>query len=108
MPNQAAPDISGIIVAEPPADQFGHIEQHGVDYIPPGERHGRARELFALWAAPNITYLYIVLGGSLIGLGLNVWQAVGVVVAGNLFWVLVGILSVSGPASGTPSRRAAR
>jgi nucleobase:cation symporter-1, NCS1 family len=105
----AAPDLSGPTMAahpgvvEPAADQFGKIEQHGVDYIPPEERHGRARELFAVWAAPNITYLYIVLGGTLIGLGLNVWQSIGVVIAGNLFWVLVGILSVSGPASGTPS-----
>ena len=99
----AAPDLSGPIAAEPPSDQFGHIELHGVDYIPPAERHGKPRELFALWAAPNITYLYIVLGGALIGLGLNAWQAMAVVVLGNLFWILVGILSVSGPASGTPS-----
>jgi len=103
MPLQATPDISGTAFAEPASDQFGHVELHGVDYIPAAERHGRARELFSLWAAPNITYLYIVLGGTLIGLGLNVWQSIGVVVAGNLFWVLVGILSVSGPASGTPS-----
>jgi nucleobase:cation symporter-1, NCS1 family len=109
VPIPAAPDLSGstqpepFSLAEPATDRFGHIEQHGVDYIPPEERHGRARELFAVWAAPNITYLYIVLGGVLVGLGLNVWQALGVVIAGNLFWVLVGILSVSGPASGTPS-----
>ena len=56
-----------------------------------------------MWAASNITYLYIVLGGTLVLLGLNVWQALGVVVAGNLFWVLVGWLSISGPSSGTPS-----
>ena len=103
MPTQATPDISGSEFAEPATDQFGHVELHGVDVIPAAERHGHARELFTLWAAPNITYLYIVLGGALIGLGLNVWQSIGVVIAGNLFWVLVGILSVSGPASGTPS-----
>jgi purine-cytosine permease-like protein len=32
-----------------------------------------------------------------------VWQALAVVAAGNAFWLLVGWLSVSGPASGTPS-----
>jgi purine-cytosine permease-like protein len=99
---EAAPDISGSL-AEPAAGQFGIIERHGVDYIPAAERHGQARELFALWTAPNITYLYIVLGGALIGLGLDVWQSIGIVIAGNMFWLLVGILSVSGPASGTPS-----
>ncbi len=84
-------------------ERFGRIEARGIDCIPIGERHGRPSELFAVWAASNVTYLYIVLGGALVGLGLNVWQAIGVVFAGNLFWLLVGILSVSGPASGTPS-----
>ncbi len=59
--------------------------------------------MFAVWAASNITYLYIVLGGTMILLGLDAWQSLGVVVAGNLFWALVGWLAISGPASGTPS-----
>jgi len=89
--------------AAAPQDQFGRIEARGIDYIPPAERHGHSRELFAVWTAPNVTYLYIVLGGALIGLGLNAWEGIGIVLLGNLFWVLVGLLSVSGPASGTPS-----
>jgi nucleobase:cation symporter-1, NCS1 family len=89
-------------------DRAGQVEQHGIDYIPAAERHGRARELFAVWAASNVTYLYIVLGGTMILLGLNVWQALAVVVAGNLFWALVGLLAVSGPSSGTPSGVVAR
>jgi len=90
--------------ADPPAtDRFGRIEARGIDQVPAAERHGRARELFAVWAASNTTYLYILLGGALTGLGLNVWQGLAVVVAGNAFWLLVGLLSISGPASGTPS-----
>lgn len=50
-----------------------------------------------------MTYLYIVLGGTMVLLGLNVWQSLAVVLAGNVFWLLVGWLSVSGPSSGTPS-----
>jgi NCS1 family nucleobase:cation symporter-1 len=98
--------MSASISSSPEAvqtDQFGRIEARGIDYIPPAERHGVARELFAVWTAPNVTYLYIVLGGALIGLGLNAWEGIGVVLAGNLFWALVGLLSISGPASGTPS-----
>ena len=87
----------------PATDRPGQVEVHGIDFIPEGERHGRARELFAVWAASNITYLYIVVGGAMILLGLNPWQAMAVVVAGNLFWALVGILAASGPSSGTPS-----
>ena len=78
------------------------IEAHGIDFIPDGERYGHPRSLFAVWAAANVSYLYIVLGGVLVLLGLNVWQALAVVAAGNAFWLLVGWLSVSGPASGTP------
>jgi NCS1 family nucleobase:cation symporter-1 len=84
-------------------DRAGRIETHGIDYIPDSERHGRPRSLFVVWAASNITYLYIVLGGTMVLLGLNVWQSLAVVVAGNLFWALVGWLSISGPGSGTPS-----
>ena len=84
-------------------DRAGRIETHGIDYIPASERHGRPRSLFAVWAASNITYLYIVLGGTMVLLGLNVWQSLAVVVAGNLFWPLIGWLSISGPSSGTPS-----
>ena len=87
----------------PATDQAGRIETHGIDYVPDSERHGTARSLFVVWAASNVTYLYIVLGGTLVLLGLDVWQALAVVVAGNLFWGLVGWLSISGPSSGTPS-----
>jgi purine-cytosine permease-like protein len=31
------------------------VEAHGIDFIPDAERHGRARELFAVWAAPNVS-----------------------------------------------------
>src|ERR1700689_2704526 len=87
----------------PATDQAGRIETHGIDYVPASERHGTARSRFVVWAASNVTYLYIVLGGTMVLLGLNVWQSLAVVVAGNLFWALVGWLSVSGPGSGTPS-----
>ena len=71
--------------------------------VPAAERRGRARELFGIWAASNVNYLYIVLGGSLTLLGLSAVQALLVVVAGNTFWALVGFLAISGPRTGTPS-----
>ncbi|MFF3495395.1 purine-cytosine permease family protein [Streptomyces sp. NPDC002795] len=79
------------------------IETHGIDHIPDSERHGRARELFSVWAAGGINYLSLVVGGALVLMGLNLWQALGVLVVGNLFWILTGWLSVSGPAAGAPS-----
>ena len=38
------------------------IENHTVDYVPPAERHGRARDLFTLWFSINIAPLPIVNG----------------------------------------------
>ncbi|MFZ3467834.1 purine-cytosine permease family protein [Streptomyces sp. 4.24] len=89
--------------APSPSDRVGHVEAHGIDHVPERERHGRARELFAVWAAANVNYLSLVVGGALVLLGLSLGQAVAVIVAGNLFWLPVGLLAVSGPASGTPS-----
>jgi purine-cytosine permease-like protein len=87
----------------PATDRAGRVETHGIDYIPDNERHGRARELFAVWAAPNVGYLALVVGGALILMGLSIWQALAVIVLGNLFTVLTGIVATSGPAAGTPS-----
>ena len=74
----------------PHGDQFGHVEARGIDHIPDAERHGRARELFFVWMAPNIIYLDIILGGAMMKLGLGIWPAIGVIVVGNAYWLLVG------------------
>jgi NCS1 family nucleobase:cation symporter-1 len=86
----------------PHGDEFGHIEVRGIDYVPDAERHGTARELFFVCMAPNILYLDIILGGAMIKLGLGIWPAIAVIVAGNLYWLLIGLVSVSGSRSGTP------
>src|SRR5665213_619158 len=83
-------------------DKFGHIERRGIDRIPDAERHGTARELLLVWMAPNIIYLDVILGGAMIKLGLGIWQAIAVIVAGNAYWLLVGLVSISGATSGTP------
>ncbi|MFE5733058.1 purine-cytosine permease family protein [Streptomyces sp. NPDC056528] len=95
---------SGAARATPPAaDRPGRVEAHGIDHIPDGERHGHPRELFSVWAAANVNYLSLVIGGALVLMGLSLWQALGVIVVGNLFWVLTGLLATSGPAAGAPS-----
>lgn len=85
------------------SDQFGKVEVRGIDFIPAAERHGKPRDLFAVWAAANINYLYVVLGGLLTVFGLNIWQAMTAVVVGNLFWVAIGVMATSGPVAGAPS-----
>jgi purine-cytosine permease-like protein len=87
---------------DPPPDRFGTIEQHGIDRVPDSERHGKASDLFVVWAASNTIYIYIVVGGALPLLGLNIIQGLCAAVLGNLFWALVGLLAASGATSGTP------
>lgn len=99
----ATPATPAPAPATPTADRAGHVEQHGADVIPPSERHGRPRELFWVWMSANVIYLYFVIGGVLMLLGLSLWEALLITVLGNLWWAVVGLLAISGPASGTPS-----
>ena len=84
-------------------DTFGHVEVRGIEWIPDAERHGHPRELLMLWASSNVTYLYVVLGAVVIGLGLTLAQAAIAIALGNLWWFVVGLIAASGPASGRPS-----
>lgn len=84
-------------------DAVGKIETRGIDLVPEAERHGHPRELFFVWFSSNMAYLYILLGGLLVMLGMSTWQALLVLVAGNLFWFLTGLLAVTGPVTGTAS-----
>ncbi|WP_405791223.1 cytosine permease [Streptomyces sp. NBC_00029] len=89
--------------AEPAPERATRIEAHGIDHIPDAERHGRPRDLFSVWAAANVNYLSLVIGGALVLMGLSLWQSVAVIVVGNLFWLLTGLIATSGPAAGAPS-----
>ncbi|MHB9855631.1 purine-cytosine permease family protein [Streptomyces krungchingensis] len=82
-------------------ERAGNVETRGIECVPDDERHGSARELFAIWAAPNVSYLSFVVGATLVLIGLSLPEALAVIVAGNLFWLLTGFIAVSGPASGT-------
>lgn len=82
-------------------DTASRPETRGIELIADSERHGRARDLFFIWAAPNVSILNLTIGATLILLGLEVWQAIAVIVAAASLWVLPGIIAGSGPASGT-------
>jgi NCS1 family nucleobase:cation symporter-1 len=83
------------------ADTASHPETRGIELIADSERHGRARGLFFIWAAPNVSILSLTIGATLILLGLELWQAVAVILAASLLWILPGIIAASGPAAGT-------
>lgn len=91
--------------ASSPAGAEGslRVESHGIDVIPDSERHGRARELFAVWAAPNVNFLGFIVGTVLILMGLSLAQALAVVVVGSLFTIFAAVIAATGPVAGTPS-----
>jgi NCS1 family nucleobase:cation symporter-1 len=84
-------------------DVAGRVEVRGIDFVPPEERHGGPRDVAWIYFSANMLYLFFVLGGTMILLGLSLAQAIGVVITANLVYVLVGWLATSGFASGTPS-----
>lgn len=84
-----------------PRDAVGSIEVHGIDVIPLAERHGRPREMFGLWFGSNLIFTYLLSGAILIQLGLSLVTAILIVVVCDLGWILVGVMSVPGPRTGT-------
>ncbi|WP_217496021.1 purine-cytosine permease family protein [Agrococcus sp. SGAir0287] len=82
-------------------DDGTHPETRGIDLVSDAERHGRARDLVLVWAAPGVSILNLTIGVTLVLLGLEPWQAVGLVLLASLLWILPGIVAASGPAAGT-------
>ena len=77
-------------------------EARGIELIDPSRRHGTAKGLFTVWAAPMVSVLNLTIGASLtVLLGLEIRQAVLVLLAASLLWVFPGIVAVSGPSAGT-------
>ncbi|MBD8044776.1 cytosine permease [Arthrobacter sp. Sa2BUA2] len=84
-----------------PSEPLTHPEIRGIELIEDSERHGRARGLFSVWAAPSVSVLNLTIGASLVILGMELWQVFAVIVTANLLWILVGLVAISGPAAGT-------
>jgi nucleobase:cation symporter-1, NCS1 family len=84
------------------APSIATIERRGIEYIPLTERWGTPRGLFWMWAGAiwNVEFLvYGVLG--IVVFGLSFTQAVIVIVAGNVSYLLTGLASLQGPQAGT-------
>jgi NCS1 family nucleobase:cation symporter-1 len=79
------------------------VESHTIDYIGAEERHGWARDLFAVWFVPNIAVTNVVVGVVVLSLGQSMlWSILSIVfgvVAGTVFMALH---SAQGPTMGVP------
>lgn len=90
------------------ADEVFSVEQHGMNFIPLEDRHGRPRELFGLWAGANLIFTYIIYGAIAVSFGVSFWAAVIALLLGNALFLLIGLGGVSGPRSGSPTMVASR
>ena len=86
---------------EPVTDEAFHIESHGVDYIPLSERWAKPRDVGWMWAGASVQVEYFIYGAILMTFGFTFWQALSVIVIGNLSYFLLGLMSLQGPQSGT-------
>ncbi|GIM48375.1 putative purine-cytosine permease YxlA [Collibacillus ludicampi] len=79
------------------------IERRSIDYIPESERHGSARNLFAIWFSANAQITTVVTGALAITLGLNLWSAIVAIILGNAVGgIFMAYHSAQGPKLGIP------
>lgn len=79
------------------------VETYGINPIQQVDRHGRARDLFWLWFAGNMSFTYIVIGAVVWSYGLSLWQSVLAITLGLASFVVIGYLGLPGHATGLPT-----
>ena len=85
------------------------MERHGIDYIPPNERHGKPNTLLTFWAASNVQILAISVGALAIVFGLSLPWAIFAIIVGNAAGGLyMALHSVQGPRLGLPQMMQSR
>lgn len=78
------------------------FEAKGIDYIPIADRRGSPLDLAWMWAGALFNVEFIVYGALLVvAFGLRFWQALVVVLVGNLSYIINGLGSLHGPRAGT-------
>lgn len=79
------------------------VEQHGMEPIPAGDRHGTITSQFTLWFSSNVQINSFVTGTLAVIIGLNLFWAIVAIVLGNAIGGLFAAYhSVQGPRMGIP------
>ncbi len=91
-------------------ERIAAIEPLGTQTVPEGERHGRARDLFALWYSANAEIATWMVGVYVVALyGTDLRSAAIGIVIGNLAgYALLGWLSTRAPRDGVPQMLASQ
>jgi nucleobase:cation symporter-1, NCS1 family len=90
-------------------DAPASLERHGIDYIPPEDRHGKPYSLFTFWAASNVQILAISVGVLAVTFGLSLpWAIFSIIVGNALGGIYMALHSVQGPRLGLPQMMQSR
>jgi NCS1 family nucleobase:cation symporter-1 len=85
-------------------EHITRLEIATIQPIPPGLRHGRARDLFTVWFGANIMLLTIVTGGlavTVFGLPFA-WAVLGLAVGNFVGGIFMALHAAQGPTLGVP------
>ncbi len=101
--------MSALTETTPPTNAGGQtgpnalsLERRGIEYVPESERWGTPASLFGMWAGAVWNVEFLVYGALAVAVfGLSFWQALLIIILGNLSYVLTGLASLQGPAAGT-------
>lgn len=79
------------------------IEKRTIDWIPSGERYGKAKDLFNVWFSGSMHITTLVTGAFCITLGLNLFWSIVAIIIGNLIGaIFMASHSAQGPVLGVP------
>ena len=85
------------------------VEQRSIDYIPESERHGRLFSQFTLWFGANLQVTAIVTGALAVVLGGDVfWSLIGLLIGQVLGGVIMALHAAQGPKLGLPQMISSR
>jgi len=83
-------------------DEVGKVENRGIDQIPEIERHSNPKNLAAAFIAVQFSFVIIIFGSFPITWGLGWWATMAAVTVGLAIGsVLIALISLSGPLTGT-------
>jgi NCS1 family nucleobase:cation symporter-1 len=81
----------------------GGLEVHHIDVVDPSERHGKARDLFAVWLSANVNIGNAIFGALAVIVGNSpFWALVAVLVGNALGGAFMALHSAQGPKLGVP------
>jgi nucleobase:cation symporter-1, NCS1 family len=85
------------------------VERRSIDYIPEAERHGSLFSQFTLWLGANLQVTAVVVGALAVVLGGDVfWSLVGLLIGQMLGGAVMALHSAQGPQLGLPQMISSR